>query len=113
MTSHQIQKKDSSFTAGMLLGALFGGGALFFFGTKTGKKIKKQLQEEFKEGNFDFEAIKKDTQKKIEKLITNSNIEKIISKPSSILDKNKKTKKKKKPITNKRFFSNTKIPKSS
>lgn len=112
MTSHQTQKKDSSFTVGMLLGAIFGGGALFFFGTKTGKKIKKQLQQEFKEGNFDFEAIKKDTQKKIEKLITNPKIEKLISKPSSILEKTKKTKKKKKSTT-KRFFSNAKPPKSS
>ncbi len=111
MTSHQ-QQKDSGFTVGMFLGTLFGGGALFFFGTKTGKKIKKQLQAEFKEGNFDFEAIKKDTQRKIEKLITNSNIDKLISKPSTTLDKSKKTKKKKK--TNpKRFFSNVKTSKSS
>lgn len=112
MTKVQTQKKDSGFTTGMLLGTIFGGGALFFFGTKTGKKIKKQLQKEFKEGNFDFEAIKKDTQKRIEKLITNSNIEKIISNPSSILEKPKKNKKKKKPTT-KRFFSNAKPSKSS
>ena len=115
MNKVQAQKKDSSFTIGMLLGTIFGGGALFFFGTKTGKKIKKQLQKEFKEGNFDFEAIKKDTQKKIEKLITNSNIEKLISKSSPILEKNQKTKtkKKKKPITTKRLFSNAKRSKSA
>ena len=118
MSKAQTQKKDSSFTIGMLMGAIFGGGALFFFGTKTGKKIKKQLQKEFKEGNFDFEIIKKDTQKKIEKLITNSNIEKLISKPSNLLEKSNKTrktktKKKKKPATTKRFFSNAKSSKST
>ena len=113
MSKSQTQKKDSGFTAGMLMGAIFGGSALFFFGTKTGKKIKKQLQQEFKEGNFDFEAIKKDTQKKIEKLITSSNIEKLISKPSIILENSKKNKKKKKPTSTKRFFSNAKPTKSS
>jgi gas vesicle protein len=110
MTKTQEHKKDSSFTVGMLMGAIFGGSALFFFGTKTGKKIKKRLQEEFKEGNFDFEAIKKDTQKRIEKLITSSNIDKLLSGPNSIPDKPKKTKTKKK-IDPKRFFSNVKTSK--
>ena len=60
-----------------------------------------------KDGSLDFEALKKDAQKRIQKLIKSSNVKELISKP---IKKNpSKTNKKKK--TSKRYFSNTKTTK--
>ena len=41
---------DSKFTLGLLLGLIVGGGAVFLFGTKTGKNILKIISEQGLDG---------------------------------------------------------------
>ncbi|MFC1653611.1 hypothetical protein ACFL1M_02085 [Patescibacteria group bacterium] len=94
--STEAQKKNSGYVAGLLLGALFGGGSLFFFGTKTGKKLKKQLQEELKEGNIDFEKVAKKTRKKLTKAIKGLNLNEDKTGSKKVLKKLK--------TSNKKFF---------
>ena len=44
------QHHDSKFTLGLLLGLVVGGGAVFLFGTKTGKNILKIISEQGLDG---------------------------------------------------------------
>jgi len=62
------------FAAGVVLGTLLGGVSLFFFQTKTGKKVHDRLIAELDNGDFDFDSIKNATNTKLEEFLAGTKI---------------------------------------
>lgn len=72
MTDQKESKTEGGFATGVVLGTLLGGASLFLLGTKTGRKIKQQLSEEYARGEFNLAEIHQKTNEKLEELIKHS-----------------------------------------
>lgn len=71
------ENENNHFGSGVMLGSILGAGAVFFLGTKKGKKLLKVLTEEGLEGVNEIAGLldsehKPITKKSIEKKITNT-----------------------------------------
>ncbi|MFC1790147.1 YtxH domain-containing protein [Patescibacteria group bacterium] len=62
------QEKDHPFFSGLFLGGLVGAAAVFLWGTKKGRKIKKRLLEKSKEVADDWPKIVEDLEKRGQEL---------------------------------------------